>query len=92
MPEVKFNELKRKVSATLGRAAGKSSPVSVCSGRCLPDNEQNVCGSSGLRKTSKPTKKRRELIIVFLIRYSASIFEANKVDKEKKKCVLTASG
>lgn len=40
-----------------------------------------------LEKHQTPARKHRELIIVFLIRYSASIFDANKVNREKEKNV-----
>lgn len=48
-----------------------------------------------LEKHRTPTWKHKELIIIFLVRHPASIFEAKKVGKGKKnfpKCTLEASG
>lgn len=82
MPGVKFNELRRKVSATLGRAAGERSPsVAVGAYQLM---SKTFAAHLDLEKHKTPTWKHRELLIVFLIRYPALIFKANKVVREKK--------
>lgn len=82
MPEVKFNELKRKVSATLGRAAGKSSQFLSAVVGAYRIMSKTFTAHLDLEKHKTPTWKHNELIIVFLIRYPASVFEANKISRE----------
>lgn len=92
MPEVKFNELNGKVSATLGRAAGKRSWfLSVVVG-AYQIMSKTFTARLDLEKHKTPTWKHRELIIVFLIRYPASTVEANKIGREKtlQKCASEA--
>lgn len=73
LPEAKLNELIKKASVTLGRAAGALSVIVSA--------YQIMNSSSGLRKT--PTWTQGDLITAFLSIDPFSMFETNKKGWER---------